>query len=109
MEYPSAHKIYAWAIMPNHTHAVLRPHPGTDLSNLLQVWKGASAHRINSILGRKGRLWQKESFDHLVRHSGSLEKFIGYTLENPVKAGLKDWPFASRTEYELDDISWPVF
>ena len=54
--------------------------------------KGASAHAINKHLGRKGAIWQIESFDHVLRSSESLDAKILYILENPVRQGLvHDW------------------
>jgi putative transposase len=52
--------------------------------------KGSSAHKVNKILGRKGRLWQPESFDHVLRSSENLDAKMIYVLENPVRLGLVD-------------------
>jgi len=66
-----------------------------SLAEVMDAIKGASAHRINKALGRRGRLWQPESFDHVLRSSENLDAKIIYLLENPVRAGLvEDW-----TEY----------
>ena len=89
----------AWSVMPNHVHVVVTPYPGYALSDILHSWKSFTAHRINALLGRKGRLWEEEFFDHLVRNERDFEKFVRYTEENPVAAGLcerpGDWPFSS--------------
>jgi hypothetical protein len=50
--------------------------------------KGASAHKTNRALGRNGRVWQTESFDHVLRSSDSLDAKVAYVLENPVRRGL---------------------
>jgi REP-associated tyrosine transposase len=63
-----------------------------SLAEIMDAVKGASAHRINRILARKGRVWQPESFDHVVRSSESLDAKVSYLLENPVRRGLvEDW------------------
>lgn len=89
----------AWCVMPNHVHVVVTPYPGHVLPDILHSWKSFTAHRINAILGREGRLWEEEFFDHLVRNERDFEKFVRYTEENPVNAGLcalpEDWPFSS--------------
>jgi len=89
----------AWCVMPNHIHAVVTPFVEHTLSEVLQSWKSYSAHAINRRLNRTGRLWQKESFDHIVRNEESFEKFVAYIEHNPVVAGLvvnpADWPFSS--------------
>ena len=54
--------------------------------------KGASAHKINRALKRKGRVWQTESFDHVLRSSESLDAKIAYILNNPVRDGLVNLP-----------------
>ncbi|MFZ0275558.1 MAG: hypothetical protein WA254_01580 [Candidatus Sulfotelmatobacter sp.] len=63
-----------------------------SLAEIMDAVKGASAHKVNKTLGRKGRVWQVESFDHVVRSSESLDAKIAYLLENPVRAGLvEEW------------------
>jgi REP element-mobilizing transposase RayT len=74
-----------YVVMPNHVHVLLAPKKGFSLSSILQTWKGYSAKKINDSLGRSGPLWQKESFDHIVRSPGSLRKFRQYIRDNPRK------------------------
>ena len=54
-------------VMPNHLHLLLTPRPGHDLEDILQSRKRQSAREINAFLGLRGKLWQKHSFDHIVR------------------------------------------
>ena len=82
----------AWCVMPNHVHAVLTPYSSYSLSEILHSWKSYSAHQINKILRRDGKLWDEESFDHLVRNERAFEQFVAYTENNPVTAGLCDRP-----------------
>ena len=35
-----------------------------------------------------GRIWQTESFDHVLRSSESLDEKLAYVLNNPVRRGL---------------------
>ncbi len=63
-----------------------------SLAEIMDAIKGASAHKVNKLLGCKGTVWQAESFDHVLRSSESLDAKIIYLLENPVRAGLvRDW------------------
>ncbi len=96
-------RVHAAVVMPNHVHAVLEIHPGSRLSLVAQRIKGASSRQINKLLGRRGRLWQPEYFDRLIRNEDHLRRCIGYTLWNPVKAGLCEDPrrFASSTANEF--------
>jgi putative DNA methylase len=89
----------AWCVMPNHVHVVVTPYGEFSLSSVLHSWKSFSAHQINEDLGSKGKVWQEESFDHLVRHEKAFAEFVAYTENNPVVARLcerpEDWPFSS--------------
>ena len=93
------YRLSAWCIMPNHVHVVLTPLGEHGLSDILHSWKSFTSNKINKVIGRKGALWERESFDHLVRTTAHFEKFIAYTEKNPVEAGLckrpEDWPFGS--------------
>jgi hypothetical protein len=53
--------------------------------------KGTSARRINQLLGRKGSLWQDESFDRIMR-AEEFEFKRNYIMANPVDAGLCERP-----------------
>ena len=89
----------AWCVMPNHVHVVVTPLSGFTLPAILHSWKFFSAHEINRALAREGTVWQEETFDHLVRDERAFERFVKYTENNPVVAGLcelpEDWRFGS--------------
>ena len=85
------YRLLAWCVMPNHVHVVVRLFPGQELARVVKAWKNFSAKAANHALGRKGRFWQREYYDRLIRNGEELERAIRYVLENPAKAGLKDW------------------
>ena len=76
-----------WVVLPNHVHVLVTPIQ-RSLSAIIQRWKSFSALRINRSLGRRGALWQKESFDHIVRNGERLERFRRYIENNPRRVGL---------------------
>jgi putative transposase len=76
-------------VMPNHVHAILAPFPGKDLECLLQSVKRYSAVRINRLIGKGGKLWQKESYDRIIRDNTELHRIRAYIENNPTKAKLK--------------------
>lgn len=84
--------------MPNHVHWVFKVNE-TDsegkpvyLQDIMQSVKRQTANEINKANGRKGKFWQKESFDTTIRDHKHLVNAINYTLNNPVVAGfVKDW------------------
>jgi REP element-mobilizing transposase RayT len=76
-----------WVVMPNHVHVLVRPYEAYSLKAILQIWKSFTAHAINKHLSRRGQLWQRESFDHIVRSADHLERLRRYIRANPEKAG----------------------
>ncbi len=95
-------------VMPDHVHLIFTPlidqvaREVYSLATIMDAIKGA-AHRINKSLGRKGRVWQPESFDHVLRSSEGLDAKIQYIVENPVRCGLvaqwMDYPWLWRKEF----------
>lgn len=85
--------LLAWCIMPNHVHVVLQSALQNSLEKILHSWKSFTSTKINRYLRRRGTLWQREYYDHLIRDGGQLSRAISYTAENPAKAGLDDWPY----------------
>ncbi|PAW85405.1 MAG: hypothetical protein B9S33_09820, partial [Pedosphaera sp. Tous-C6FEB] len=77
-----------YVVMPNHVHALVRPIQGHTLSEILHTWKSFTAKQVNQVLNRTGKVWEEESFDHLVRNGAQLEKFSSYIALNPVVAKL---------------------
>ena len=77
-----------FVIMPNHVHWLVKPETGNKLEELLRSVKQFSANQINRIVGRSGSVWQKESYDHLVRDGAELTRIREYIAANPGKAGL---------------------
>ena len=86
--------------MPDHVHLLLTPATDDDgpisIPEIMQAIKGTSAHRINKYLGRKGRVWQDESFDRAMREVENVRGKIEYILGNPVRAGLVRNPLEYR-------------
>lgn len=58
------------------------------LVDILQCFKGATAHRINKLLHTSGPAWEEESFDHVLRSDESLKEKAEYIWQNPVRRGL---------------------
>ncbi|KKL20790.1 hypothetical protein LCGC14_2451940, partial [marine sediment metagenome] len=88
--------------MPDHVHLVLTPLQDKagetyGLAEIMNGIKGASVHSINRLLGRKGKIWQDESFDHLLRSTESAQQKVEYLSGNPVRKGLVS---------SVDDYSW---
>jgi REP element-mobilizing transposase RayT len=85
------YRLFAWCVMPNHVHVLVKIFPTEKLASVIHAWKSFSAKQANRILGRHGAFWQREYFDHLIRNEEEFERAVRYIAENPVKANLKDW------------------
>jgi REP element-mobilizing transposase RayT len=91
--------LHAWVVMPNHVHIVVHLIEPHTLSTVIKGWKSFTTRRINETLGRRGSLWQIESWDRFIRNQEHYDAAIAYVHNNPVKAGLvsrpDDWPWSS--------------
>ena len=79
--------------MPDHIHLLIRPRMRDaaswyDLGEIMQGIKGTSARMINRVLGTAGSVWQRESFDRIVRDEVEFREKWAYIADNPVKRGL---------------------
>jgi putative transposase len=85
--------LHTAVVMPDHAHLLLSPLTGADgwnfiLPQIMPAIKGASARKINVLLGRSGAIWQEEFFDQVLRSSDTLAEKVDYICQNPVRAGL---------------------
>ena len=94
------YNLFAWSIMPNHVHVVVRPFPNFTLSSIVHSWKRVSALKVNRLKKTKGSFWQEEYYDHLIRDEADLTRCIQYTFDNPEKAALKNWSWKWKCEIE---------
>jgi putative DNA methylase len=90
--------LFAWVVMPNHVHLVLKPN--RKLSEIMRWLKTATATRANRLLGKSaGAFWQREYFDRWIRSEKELATVVAYAEANPVTGGLavcpKVWPWSS--------------
>ncbi len=86
-----------FVVMPNHVH-LLAAFPDQDRM-LVQCtsWKKFTATTINRHLGSKGRFWQQDGFDHLVRSEEQFQHFRRYIADNPKKALLSEGEYLHRS------------
>jgi REP element-mobilizing transposase RayT len=89
----SRYRLFAWCVMPNHVHVLFQLIGKTSLRSLLHSWKSYSAKAANKILARNGEFWQREYHDHLIRDKTEFDRAVRYVMENPSKAGLRNWPW----------------
>ena len=73
-----------YVVMPNHVHLLVSPLGENLLSEILHSLKSFTANEINKRLPSKMEpVWQKESFDHIVRSAPQAERIRQYICDNP--------------------------
>ncbi|TDU64122.1 ATP-dependent DNA helicase RecG [Prosthecobacter fusiformis] len=91
--------LFAAVVMPDHVHLLLEPgvknrDPETGdpvfypLSELMHSIKSYSAKTIMKAGWVDDRVWEKETFDRLIRSEADLQETFGYMISNPREAGL---------------------
>ena len=79
-----------FVIMPNHVHLLAYFPDKAALLEQCESWKHFTGVQVNRQLGTKGRFWQQDAFDHLVRHEAQVRRLQHYIAENPAHAGLRE-------------------
>ena len=75
--------LYDYVIMPNHLHLLIKPGIHTSLKAIVSDMKRKSSYYINRLLGRSGKLWQRDYFDRIPRSMNDVCSIIEYIHENP--------------------------
>ena len=82
---------HVFLLMPDHLHALISfPPSGRPLQTVVSKWKEWTAKET-------GIGWQRDFFEHRLRHDESRRQKADYILQNPVRKKLvahpDDWPF----------------
>jgi len=93
------YRLGKYVVAANHVHVIVTPLPGHELSEILHSWKSYTAKQILQLAAASGRLpegaisiWQKESYDRIVRTSEELfriEQYIQRHSEYELSAAVK--------------------
>jgi alanyl-tRNA synthetase len=91
-------QLFAACVMPDHVHLLFEPQIKEQdpdgkpvfwsLTELLHSVKSFTAHEINKVEGASGPVWEKESFDRIVRSDADLEEKFHYICRNPWDNGV---------------------
>ena len=73
--------LYDYVIMPNHVHMLILPYDNLQsvISDLLRF----TTKKINRLLNTKGKIWQSECFDRIVRSIDDFNRIVEYIIHNP--------------------------
>ena len=82
------YSLYAACVMPDHAHLLIEPTMDDageffPLSQILHAIKSFSAHEINKATDSSGPVWEKESFDRLIRTESDLQEKFSDITRNP--------------------------
>ena len=83
--------LLSFVIMPNHMHLIIIPRD-KNISECLKSIKGFSARRLNSMLDRKGSIWQTGFYDYVLDGEEKVLSRMRYIEDNPVRKGLVTRP-----------------
>jgi REP element-mobilizing transposase RayT len=89
------YELYAFVVMNDHVHVLLRPLAPFSLESILHSLKSYSARVLQKAPGRAGRIWQPESFDRVILSEQEFLQKARYIADNPYKRwpdlGSYDW------------------
>ncbi len=80
--------LFAYVVMPDHVHVLVRPLDKYPLQDLVHSWKSYTAYRLQRDFKKFDRIWQDEYMDRIIRDDKELYEKAQYILNNP----LKRWP-----------------
>ena len=96
--------LYAYCIMPDHTHLLLRASETKGIIEFVREMKSLSTKAAWQH-GYRGNIWQRSFYDHFLRQDEDCRTVANYIVRNPVIDGIvgdwKDYPFSGSFVYEL--------
>jgi putative transposase len=100
-------RIGRYVIMPDHVHFFCAEQPDgakRNLSSFIGMWKQWAAKSLIKLNSASLPVWQKQFFDHVLRHDESYAEKWQYVRHNPVRAGLaaawQDWPYRGYVDFD---------
>ena len=78
--------LYAAVVLNDHAHIIINPID--TLSKITHSIKSFTAHEMNKALNKRGKFWQDESMDKVIRSEKEFIEKITYIVNNPIKAQL---------------------
>jgi len=104
--------LYTLCLMPDHLHFLLRLETNEvryfnggargilpeGVLNQVAGFKSFTTTQVWWKQGGKGPLWQRSSYDRVIRYNQSIQQAASYILDNPVRKGIvkqwKDYPYS---------------
>jgi putative transposase len=89
------YELFAYVVMHNHVHVLLKPLNNNRLQDLIRSWKSYTANLLQKRYHRRRRIWQDEYFDRIVRDEAEFLEKAQYILNNP----FNTWP-------DIEEYKW---
>ena len=119
------YQLFAVCVMPDHVHVLFQPLVKTtdaeqkpifwSVGELMHSIKSFTANEINKVEGKSGEpVWEKESFDRLMRSDADVEEKFLYITGNPWRDGTVkstedyDWLWTSEDSGSQDANRGPL-
>jgi putative transposase len=94
---------YAWCVLPNHYHLLLKTERIKDLRHALARLHGRSSYRWNGEDAARGRKVWFNCFERPMKSERHLWASLNYVHHNPVHHGYvprwQDWPWSSAADF----------
>ena len=81
-------KVYAWVLMDNHVHLLLKTHDKTKLATIMQRIKGGYSGYFNRKYRRTGTIYDGRYKSTVVEEEDYLLRLVRYIHLNPYRAGM---------------------
>ena len=99
--------VIAYCFMPDHLHLLIEgTSDDSDGKRFMKAFKQYSGYYYAKM--RRGRLWQRYGFEHILRDDEATVEVVRYILRNPVRAGLaasvEEYPFVGSLAYKLKNL-----
>jgi putative transposase len=96
-------EIYAWCILPNHYHILLKTEQIKELRKELGLFHGRSSFKWNKEDDARGRQVWHNCFERKMKSERHFWASLNYVLNNPVHHGYvknwQDWQWSNAKEY----------
>jgi len=103
-------KLYAWCLMPNHTHLILDVRRPKELARIMQGLNLAYSRWYNKKYSKVGHLWQGRFKSMIIQKDKYVLDCINYVEMNPLRAGIKlaplEYPWSSYRSRSLGEQTY---
>lgn len=95
--------VYAWCILPNHYHLLLKTDRMKEFRKQIGLFNGRTSYKWNGEDDARGRKVWHNCFERKMRSERHYFASLNYVLNNAVHHGYVakwvDWPWSNAAEY----------